>query len=101
MEDLKKWGLTIESEGKRRDYCVMFDEAIYSLEVKKVIANDNAVIVFFDDGRKKVMRCTKGDKYDIETAVAFAIAQKAYGSNSAFKKSVAKVLVDCREKQKN
>lgn len=80
--------------GQKLIYELKTSNIVYSLE--KVIANDNAVIVFFTDGTKKVMRCAKGEQYDIETAVAYAVAQKVYSSQSAFKKKIARVLVDCR-----
>lgn len=47
------------------------------LKVKKVIFNDPATIVFFEDGSKVVVKANDGEAYDPEKGIAMAIAKKA------------------------
>jgi len=58
--------------------------------IKKVIFNDPATIVFWNDGTKTVVKCQEGDTYDKEKGLALCIAKKALGNkgnfNNEFKK---------------
>lgn len=58
--------------------------------VKDVYPNEKkgVVCVSFADGSKVLVRLQKGDKWCVETAVAYAIAKKMYGSSNAFTKAV-------------
>lgn len=55
-------------------------------EIKDVIFNDPATIVFWEDGTKTIVKCQKGtgDTYSKETGLAMAIAKKAYGNRGNF-----------------
>lgn len=55
-------------------------------EIKDVIFNDPATIVFWEDGTKTIVKCRKelGDTYSKETGLAMAIAKKAYGNKGNF-----------------
>lgn len=55
-------------------------------EIKDVIFNDPATIVFWSDDTKTIVKCQKdtGDVYSKETGLAMAIAKKAYGNRSNF-----------------
>lgn len=55
-------------------------------DIKDVIFNDPATIVFWTDGTKTIVKCQKntGDVYSKETGLAMAIAKKAYGNKSNF-----------------
>ena len=55
-------------------------------EIKRVVFNDPATIVFWSDGSKTVVKCQKekGDTYSKETGLAIAIAKKAYGNKGNF-----------------
>lgn len=61
-----------------------------SMEIKNVIFNDPATIVFWTDGTKTTVKCQKNDTYSKETGLAVAIAKKALGNkgnfNEVFKK---------------
>ena len=46
-------------------------------EIKNVIFNDPATIVFWKDGTKTVVKCQDGDEFDPEKGLAMAIAKKA------------------------
>jgi len=60
--------------------------------IKKVIFNDPATIVLWNDGTKTVVKCQEGDTYDKEKGLALCIAKKALGNkgnfNNEFKKWV-------------
>ena len=55
-------------------------------DIKDVIFNDPATIVFWTDGTKTIVKCQKntGDVYSKETGLAMAIAKKAYGNKGNF-----------------
>lgn len=55
-------------------------------EIKDVIFNDPATIVFWEDGTKTIVKCQKGtgDIYSKETGLAMAIAKKAYSNKGNF-----------------
>lgn len=58
--------------------------------ISRVIFNDPATIVFWDDGTKTTVKCQEGDAYSKETGLALCIAKKALGNkgnfNNLFKK---------------
>lgn len=58
--------------------------------ISRVIFNDPATIVFWDDGTKTVVKCQEGDTYSKETGLALCIAKKTLGNkgnfNNVFKK---------------
>lgn len=49
-------------------------------EIKNVIFNDPATIVFWSDGTKTVVKCQEGDIYDPEKGLAMAISKKVLGN---------------------
>ena len=51
-------------------------------EIKKVIYNDPATIIFWSNHTKTVVQCQKGDDYDPEKGLVMAIAKKALGNTS-------------------
>lgn len=59
--------------------------------IKKIIVNNDAVIVFFKDGEKTVVKKMNSDADDIYSAVAQAVMKKMYGSTNAFHKFVDKL----------
>lgn len=72
-------------------YCVKMDDDKYvriwcsvkgyvtETSVKRVIFNDPATVIFWDDGTKTVAKVVKGDKYDPEKGFAIAYAKKFGG----------------------
>ncbi len=52
-------------------------------EIKKVIFNDPATIVYWEDRTKTVVKCEK-EKYDPEKGLAMAIAKKAMGNQGNY-----------------
>ena len=67
-----------------------------NLDITKVIWNDNAVIVFWSDKTKTVVKKMESDNDDIYAAVAQALAKKIYGGTGNFHTKVDKVFQDHR-----
>ena len=61
-------------------------------EIKNVIFNDPATIVFWDDGTKTVVKCQDSDEFDPEKGLAMAIAKKAYGNKGNYCNKLKKWL---------
>ena len=61
-------------------------------EIKNVIFNDPATIVFWEDGTKTVVKCQDGDKFDPEKGLAMAVAKKAYGNKGSYCNKMKKWL---------
>lgn len=62
--------------------------------IKKVIFNYPATIVFWDDGSKTVVKCSKNDIYDREKGLAMAIAKYCLGNNGKLKSIFKKFVKD-------
>lgn len=60
--------------------------------IKKVIFNKPATIVYWEDGTKTVVKCGKDDTYSEETGLALCFMKKALGNkgnyNNTFKKCI-------------
>lgn len=65
----------------------------YIPEIKNVIFNDPATIVFWEDGTKTVVKCQDDDEFDPEKGLAMAIAKKAYGNKSSYCNKIKKWLL--------
>lgn len=52
--------------------------------IKQVIFNDPATVVFWSDGTKTVVKCSKNDTFNPETGLAMAICKKAFGNTGAY-----------------
>lgn len=50
-----------------------------TVDIKKVIFNDPATIVFWADGTKTVVKCADFDIFDPEKGLAMAIRKRVYG----------------------
>ncbi len=61
-------------------------------EIKNVIFNNPATIVFWEDGTKTVVKCQDGDEFDPEKGLAMAIAKKAYGNKGSYCNKMKKWL---------
>lgn len=55
------------------------------LKIEKVIFNDPATIVFWNDGTKTVVKCQKLDTFDPEKGLAMCIVKKAIGLKDFYK----------------
>jgi hypothetical protein len=56
--------------------------------IEAIYSNKDITVVLFDDGKKIKVKRAKDDKGSIYSAVAYALAEHIYGSNTAFKKVV-------------
>lgn len=68
-----------------------------SFEIKKVIFNDPATIVLWEDGTKTVVKVQDGDIYDEYTGLALCIAKKALGNKPNFNNVFRKWVPDKTE----
>ena len=57
--------------------------AIREFDIKNVIFNDPATIVFWADGTKTVVRCAEEDTFDKRIGLAMAICKKVLGTNAS------------------
>lgn len=57
-------------------------------EIKKVIFNDPATIVFWADGTKTVVKCMEGKKFNTWDGLSMAICKKLFGKS--FKRTFRK-----------
>ena len=58
------------------------------LQVRNVIFNPPATIVFWEDGMKTVVKCAKDDTYDPERGFELAFLKRVLGSGSALRKLI-------------
>ena len=59
-------------------------------EIEKVIYNNPATIVIWDDGSKTVVRCQDGDTFDKRIGLAMAICKKFFGNKSKYNEVLKK-----------
>lgn len=63
-----------------------------TFDIDKVIFNDPATIVLWQDGTKTVVKASPNDVYDPEKGLAMAIAKKALGNKGNYYEVFKKVL---------
>ena len=68
-----------------------------SLAPEKVIYNDPATIIFWNDGTKTVVKAHDGDQYDPVVGFLLAVMKRFYGNKSAYNDILRKV--GCFEKR--
>ena len=59
-------------------------------KISKVIFNDPATIVYWEDKTKTVVKCNEADEFDEEKGLAMAIAEKYFGGYMPLKRMVKK-----------
>ena len=64
---------------------IITDNLYNTFEIKDILVNGPATIVFWADGTKTVVKCGPDDSYDIEKAVAMCFMKKVLGSRSMHK----------------
>ena len=65
-------------------------------EIKKVIFNDPATIVYWKDGTKTVVKCQKGDVFDSEKGLAMAFLKKCWGNKGNFNDKLIKIMKEAK-----
>lgn len=68
-------------------------------EIKDVIFNDPATIVFWTDGSKTVVKVQNGEPFDPEKGLAMAVVKKAFGNEGSYFNRIKK-WTDKYEEQK-
>jgi hypothetical protein len=59
-------------------------------QIKQIIFNNPATIIYWQDGTKTVVKVMEGDTFNEEYGVAMAYMKKIFGSSTKFKKMVEK-----------
>jgi hypothetical protein len=59
-------------------------------EIKDVIYNGPATIIYWVDGTKTVVKCCEHETYDAEKGLAMAICEKAFGDKTIFHQTFKK-----------
>jgi hypothetical protein len=62
--------------------------AMTSVDVKKIIFNPPATIVFWGDGTKTVVKTMNGESFDMYHGFTAALAKKVYGNSTRVRKIV-------------
>lgn len=70
-------------------------------DIKDVIFNDPATIVFWTDGSKTVVKCQKGETFDPEKGLAMAISKKMLGNDYGYYETFAKHIGRYNKKRFN
>ena len=78
-------------------YATLVPFDIVSLGIKKVIFNNPATIVIWEDGSKTVVKCGDDDIYDPEKGLAMAISKKALGNKGSYYEVFKKWLPEVKE----
>ena len=73
------------SNKKTKDLAISANNLYNTFEIKDILVNGPATIVFWTDGSKTVVKCGSKDLYDAEKAVAMCFMKKALGSRSMHK----------------
>lgn len=61
-------------------------------KIEKVIFNDPATIIYWNDKTKTVVKCQNGDTYDKEKGLLLCIAKKFFGDNGSYNNILKKYL---------
>ena len=81
-----------------KELCEPYNEIVDSykqvkkLEIKKVIFNCPATIVFWSDGSKTVVKCGENDFYDHEKGLAMCIVKRFLGNKGNYYNKLRKWL---------
>lgn len=78
-------------------------KCIHSTCIRNVLVNKQKglVTVVFTDGEHEIIKCKKGDHFDVRIGVALAISQHLFGSKNKFHKEVDKKTKFVENKNKD
>lgn len=102
--------VVVSYKNEKYDYCLdpKYLNVIKSVKrikneftIKKIIFNNPATIVFWEDDTKTVVKCGKRDTFDCEKGVAMVIAKKALGNTKDYYKEIKKFLPKEEERKKS
>jgi hypothetical protein len=63
---------------------------VYTSPFEKVIFNDPATIIIWNDGTKTVVKCQNNEPFDPEKGLAMAIAKKFFGNEGNYYNQIKK-----------
>lgn len=86
-----------EKEKEKKDMPVDRNR-VYIPAIKKVIFNNPATIVFWNDGTKTTVKCSERDEYSEEVGLAMCISKKALGNKGNFNEVFKKHIPGYRKK---
>ena len=80
------------TEINAKEYNKMFVKKVYPTypEIKNVIFNPPATIVFWDDGTKTVVKAQNNEHFDPEKGLSMAIAKKHFGNKGHYFEEIKK-----------
>ena len=91
LDSLCRANFTTEKEKENKGMATNRNKA-YIPAIKKVIFNNPATIVIWNDGTKTTVKCSERDEYSEEVGLAMCISKKALGNkgnfNEVFKKHI-------------
>ena len=91
LDSLCYANFTNEKEKENKGMTTNHNKA-YIPAIKKVIFNNPATIVIWNDGTKTTVKCSERDEYSEEVGLAMCISKKALGNkgnfNEVFKKYI-------------
>lgn len=64
----------------------------YALQIKEVIFNEPATIVYWTDGTKTVVKCGSGDTFDKEKGLALCCMKKMFGNKGNYNNTLKKYI---------
>ena len=90
---LDSFGLKTNTEKEKEKKNMPVDRnRVYIPSIKKVVFNNPATIVIWNDGTKTTVKCSERDEYPEEVGLAMCISKKALGNkgnfNEVFKKHI-------------
>lgn len=94
--------LMLEVDDKLLDICrnkLMTKQHKQIPQIRNVIFNDPATIIFWMDGTKTVVKCMQGYEFDAYTGFMAAVCKKLFGSSSAVRKTVHTYLKQCQKEE--
>lgn len=93
----------ILSNGRREAIKKIEDLKTYEvgkyIKIRKVIFSGPATIVFWYDGSKTVVKCTKGDHLNYEMGIAMCALKKLFGDSYRYFKKDLKKWIPVEEKK--
>lgn len=84
----------IRERNRKRFECAFVPKSI------EQSADHKTVVVLWVDGNKTIVKLSDNDKDDIDTAFAYALAKKIFGTNTHLKKVVRQKLNEHKPKNK-
>jgi len=95
----KGWLPINDHKHKKEEFTmpVRYERIFPKVNIKNVVFNNPATVVFWDDGTKTVVKC-ENEEYDPEKGLAMAIAKKALGNQGNYYNQIRKWLPEKEDK---